>query len=339
MSDFKKFEYIDKPCIPTKNVDIRPLTDKGFFKDYLSKDSYVHNFLNKTTLCKMFQNENRKAATASSISEKRENLNRSAIITSNKNEENVPSSGNNSQNPNYMNDVNSNALLTRNRSESKIILLDSKKLNMNRSQPDLNINPNNSILPLFKKTNNMPVSLKSNKSVKLKKHLDNSRFNDDYNYRLKEVDKKLSTTSNSFYINKSLNYHHPYDGFESYKIPRFKSEITTTSTRNYTKRIARSVHSSSADYRSSRLEEVEGDKLKKENEKLRKILMNQSNSNFLSQGKLPKIRTITSQPKIKISLTGIGNSKHMGDKYNPYSFFGISKNWVARNYHGGLYQY
>jgi len=88
----------------------------------------------------------------------------------------------------------------------------------------------------------------------------------------------------------------------------------------------------------SKLKEVQ-----EENEKLKKIMMIQTSSDFLKKSRLPEIQYCVSQPKLRIKKNELligGRVKHMGGRYNPYNFqAGRDCETNRRNQFGSLFQH
>ena len=76
-----------------------------------------------------------------------------------------------------------------------------------------------------------------------------------------------------------------------------------------------------------------------ENEKLRLIIHNQSNTEFLAKAKLPRIAYIVNQPKFLLSNSKTQFSKNLGEKYNPFNYKIENKNNFRRNINGGHFLY
>ena len=75
-----------------------------------------------------------------------------------------------------------------------------------------------------------------------------------------------------------------------------------------------------------------------ENGNLYKSLCNQTSVGFRSKYKLPDVCKIANQRQV-IRNHHIGNSKEMGEKYNPYALIPPSKNRTGRNFVGDLFKH
>jgi hypothetical protein len=75
-----------------------------------------------------------------------------------------------------------------------------------------------------------------------------------------------------------------------------------------------------------------------ENGNLNRNLFNQTSIGFRSKYKLPDVCKIANQRQV-IRNHHIGNSKEMGEKYNPYALIPPSKNRTGRNFVGDLFKH
>jgi len=221
----------------------------------------------------------------------------------------------------------------------------------------------------FHRTQNADKNMKSN-----------SRF-DDNNY-LKNLNLFINSKSYlnmDKIVEKESNNKKRYDGFQSYNIPHinnFKSNNDKKISLDYTNENiveednlneenkietndeiilkekkpislwAEKIAKSCVGNKKISFEIAQSDmKLKEvqeENEKLKKIMMSQTSSDFLKQSKLPEIQLCVSQTKLKIKKSNLigGKIKHMGEKYNPYNFqAGKDAETIRRNVNGTLFQH
>ncbi len=147
-----------------------------------------------------------------------------------------------------------------------------------------------------------------------------------------------------------------YEGFESFNIPRIENSQKDLSKPSfqYTQRIVKSCYGRRKEKNknspitkdlvlNNNKDQIENDKItnkiKEENERLKKILNNQTNKDFLMKGNMPKISYVALQPKLIIKKFGLGGEgKYFGGKYNPDNFqTGRGDDRNRRNYVGGLY--
>jgi len=150
-------------------------------------------------------------------------------------------------------------------------------------------------------------------------------------------DGKLRSTCSSFYDNAGTKKF-ASDGFESYRVPRTSSafNLEGRSTKRYEKQIAQSVSYAN---KGQTANDVITQSVN-QNENLANIFNKQSSKQYLNVSRLPRIALIVNQPKLIAKKTGIGNSKIMGEKFNPYNFqTGDQKNWTGRNLYGALFQH
>lgn len=192
----------------------------------------------------------------------------------------------------------------------------------------------------FKKTNN---DIKDSFYKKLNIHDSQTFKNPDRFFNLKNTvlkDKskdKLNNTGNNF--NKSRGK----IGFESYNVPRLDKDkflqknyenLKSSNVSRFTDRLAHSIGFKDFDQKINKFERI-----RNENEKINNIFLNQTSSNFLKNSKLPKIALIVNKPKLTVKKCGIGNSKLMGNKYNPANYQQDNQSNFGRNYYGALYQH
>ena len=164
------------------------------------------------------------------------------------------------------------------------------------------------------------VALKTNKDKYLNdiKTLKKEKLaNNEFNY----------THSGSFYPKKR------YSGFTSYAVPRTdKPGEQSNAFKNFTSRINKSISTNTA----RNLNDFE--LMENDNNRLRTTLYNQTNRNFLTKNELPDLGTIANTRK-KIRNIRIGNSKEMGEKYDPFCHIPNTGNRVGRNFVGALFQH
>jgi len=135
-----------------------------------------------------------------------------------------------------------------------------------------------------------------------------------------------------------------YDGFESYNIPRVglrsKSEMKENSlVDNYSRQMANSIKLGSK--QCSNANSVELNQLcEEENKKLRNVIKNQLNGEYLAKAKLPKISYIVNQPKFNMANSRTQYNKNMGAKFNPFNYqTDRSSKTFGRNIFGGTFNH
>ena len=79
-------------------------------------------------------------------------------------------------------------------------------------------------------------------------------------------------------------------------------------------------------------------KISMNEEELRNNLFNQTSVTFRKKHHLPDVMEIDDIKQV-IAKQKIGLSKEMGEKYNPFSLIPPSKNRIARNYVGDLFNH
>ena len=101
---------------------------------------------------------------------------------------------------------------------------------------------------------------------------------------------------------------------------------------SYNNRLATSMNK----FIDSGISKEEAEKI--ENGNLNRNLFNQTSIGFRSKYKLPDVCKIANQRQV-IRNHHIGNSKEMGEKYNPYALIPSSKNRTGRNFVGDLFKH
>lgn len=116
-------------------------------------------------------------------------------------------------------------------------------------------------------------------------------------------------------------------GFESYNIPRIYDIIHDEKNIKFNDFQKRILNSFSNGFNN-------------ESKRLKELFLCQTSNEALIRSHLPKISYVTNKPELVIRTTGIGNSKYLGLKYNPYNFLsGNHKNMTKRNNYGALFQH
>jgi hypothetical protein len=197
----------------------------------------------------------------------------------------------------------------------------------------------------------------------------NSRFDKNY---LKNFN--LFVKSNSYFnMDKIPGDQHKikYDGFQSYNVPHVENNLSKNEKKedqhlngnmlenNYSKyqnsekkirkptnimedKIAKSCTGNNKLSMELSKSTNKFKEIQEENEKLKKIVMAQTSTDFLKRNGLPEIQYCISQPKLKINKIDFigGKVKHMGGRYNPYNFqAGRDCETNRRNQFGALFQH
>lgn len=139
------------------------------------------------------------------------------------------------------------------------------------------------------------------------------------------------------YIPKYVTRSTQKTGFESYNIPRVvpANKLKPIQVSQFDNRCFKSL----SGFFDSNQTDIHA-YLEKENERLGNILLNQTSEGFLRSNRLPKISFIVNQPDIIVKKTKIGNSKFLGNQYNPFNYNPAnSKNLTKRNIYGSLFQH
>lgn len=165
------------------------------------------------------------------------------------------------------------------------------------------------------------LNIKSNKDLYKNEinHLkNNSLSNGEFNY-----------THNGFYYPKTK-----YNGFTSYAVPRTQQRPTSAAFGEYNKRLDRSLRCFSARNKC----ESDDEAMEKGNEDLKQKLLAHTNRAFCKKMKLPNLLDIANTKQV-IRNVKVGNSKIMGEKYNPYCFEMKTGDLIGRNYVGALFEH
>ena len=147
--------------------------------------------------------------------------------------------------------------------------------------------------------------------------------------------------------NDNFNYTHSgafspkkgYSGFTTTSIPRTRKKIRpntteTTPYKVYEDRLKRSMMLSNRRYKTNNDFET----LQKDNMEMNKKLKSMTDRRFLSQYKLPDLSSIANSKK-RIRNIRIGNSKEMGERYNPYGMVTKTGDYHGRNFVGALFNH
>ena len=106
----------------------------------------------------------------------------------------------------------------------------------------------------------------------------------------------------------------------------------STAFKSYNQRLATSMNK----FTNTGMSQEEAERI--ENGNLYRTLCNQTSVGFRSKYKLPDVCKIANQRQV-IRNHHIGNSKEMGEKYNPYALIPPSKNRTGRNFVGDLFKH
>ncbi len=375
MSHFTEFEYSQKQTPFNNKIKIRPLTDHGFHK-YLSNVSYVHNYLDKTILKNYrsnpktnVENPNNNNNTGKDIRASRglDNDESSEVkmmskttIMGGKNYERPQEELNNQQTKqtNQIQQNNQNQI-----QQQMIEPPQNKQITSSKSCSDISKQKKTQYRSFRSDSNNPALTFYAKPGSEKKKLYD--YYNSVRN--VKDNMKTLEMQENPQNMQETKRY----DGFKSYNVPRIQEAGDLKYKKlnlMYTQRITKSVGCKRSDKfvkgKSVSFNQYQNlnvnannqnnngnythykffhdrDTIKNENDKLKKILkadiICENNNKNPSKSVLPRISAIAKMPNLKIKRNGIGNSKELGDKYNPYSY--IYKQEVsARNPFGALFQ-
>jgi len=152
-------------------------------------------------------------------------------------------------------------------------------------------------------------------------------------------------TKKDFFKNKNCyeqNYKKKNDGFHSYNVPRVQLKIDSSKPMNkLAERIGMSCVGNKRVSYESAYSKAKLNEVMEENEKLKQIMNQQTNNNFLNSNNLPDIKYVVSQPKIKIKKVLFAEEiKYMGNKNIPFNFQAKRDcERIRRNNVGGFYKH
>lgn len=317
--DLEDYDYGNRPYTTAKIFDIHALSKDGF-NQYIGPNSYAHNYLNIVTpkLHTKFKSSERNLKNVSS------NLSKFTIMEEKMNEENVETLINNEFQPSAIQQIKyckeekqlresldkqtkhfgyktSNAFFNLNKPKSNYINnISNNKTLLNKTS--LNFQSSKSNFDLVSRRLNFTSS---NFRRTDSQHNNYTRFDKNYLSNINEITKKDFFKNNNKYEN---NHQKRFDGFLSFNVPRVK-KLNIDSSKPMNK-LAESISKSCVgNKRVSYVNAHSAFKLKEvteENEKLKRIINRQTNTNFLKSTSLPDIIHIVSQPKLKIKKLNAG---------------------------------
>ena len=343
MYNIDLYSYWKEPYTRTKKFTIHPLDEPGLEK-YLSKDSHVVHYLERTdpfvfksivgvdyeTLVKQQEDKIREINEERLKTGKNIQIETKEIIPNKKTVQFEESKNQFNQNQNnmtgthvtnYENDENKNML------ESENNLNKNSEMNFyNKSLRPNNIysenimeanrpfNPKNATTRHFfrpyRKPKNFYETYGYDNTTMLKNNKE--RYQNDINNLMRNT--RMMSASN-FRV-------------RDYNIEKPKSTVFDS----YNNRLATSMNK----FINSGISQEEAERI--ENGNLYKTLCNQTSVNFRSKYKLPDVCKIANQRQV-IRNHHIGNSKEMGERYNPYALIPPSKNRTGRNFVGDLFKH
>ena len=345
MYNIDLYSYWKEPYTRTKKFTIHPLDEPGLEK-YLSKDSHVVHYLERTD---PFVFKSIVGVDYETLVKQQEDKIRQI------NEEKMLKSGKNLQ------------------IETKETIPNKKTVQFEESKNQFNQNQNNNMLGTHmtnyeKEENNNMIENENNLNTVSQKNFYNKslRPNNIYSENVMEADRpfnpKNATTRHLFRpYRKNKNYYETY-GYDNTAMlknnkERYENDINNLmrntrmmSTSNYrinnynierpkstvfdsyNNRLTTSMNK----FINSGISQEEAEKI--ENGNLCRNLFNQTSRGFRSKYKLPDVCKIANQRQV-IRNHHIGNSKEMGEKYNPYALIPPSKNRTGRNFVGDLFKH
>lgn len=128
-----------------------------------------------------------------------------------------------------------------------------------------------------------------------------------------------------------------YNGFTSYAVPRTDKAGDNRNFSTAFKVYSGNINKSLSNFK-NREGESEYEAMEKQNDEVKNNLFNQTSSAFRKRYKLPDILKIANTRQ-RIRNIRLGNSKEMGEKYNPYCHVLNTGDRIGRNYCGALFQH
>lgn len=353
--ELEEYSYGSHPYLASRIFDVHALSNDGF-NQYIGSNSYTHKYLSKLTpkiLNSFHYNHN--------VNFKNSSWNDSDLIPQDdQKEENFDERQSkqnleNQENKQNDEDQNINDYVEKEKKEIgyKTSLgffnnvLNQKIKNSKKEKNMFNKNFMNSTTENFSscKSNVDLLTRRLNftssnfkRTEEIKNNFD--RFNKNYLQNINIL------SSKDFFKNKNqsenkIKRHH--DGFESYNIPRLeKKRIDNSKPMNHlAEKVAKScIGNKKIAYEgpnsNSKMREV-----CEENDKLEKIILQQTDNNFLKSVGLPEISNMVYQPKLRIKNISQGAKiRHLGKRYNPYNYqAGRDCEPIRRNQFGALFQH
>ena len=327
MLDINQYEYTKDPYDKSDKFVVHPLNEDGV-RTYYSKEAHTHTFLDrlnprlmnkihedKQNLDRYYQTILEERFSANNIEEK-EKL--KSVKISDQNQDGNEGWGNDATGINRPTAQDKfNYQYQQNQSQSYSNYKQTKPFRQAKAKS----------IPPQKLDEKLASFGKTTFGKRIQPFITNTQSKSLSRYNMSED--SINPKSNSF-------YQRPFKkiGFESYNIPRVESKrLKPVQVIQYESKCFKSFASFYSTAKDNFTEH-----LSLENDRLTNILLNQTSEGFLKANKLPKISYIINQPEIVVKKTGIGNSKFMGQNYNPYNFNPTShKNMTKRNVNGTLY--
>ena len=343
MYDINNYSYKNEPDVKYRGFSFHSLDESGLKKYLFSKQSYVNSFLpNKNTiLIRNFIIPKKSNLLKIENQVKKSN---SFSINNNLNQDNI----NKEETPKKKNkvikikkDIDLNTKYVGNELfKKKLYMNNINRVNNNILKKSFSVK-NMSINKINKynlKGNNIPILYKPNKYFQ--KFHRKMGFEEIFGYNQTFKRQNLSDLCNI-----SLCYlKNNIDNVSDYKEQVNIRKSSLSPNKNDKKEIKNineiyiTKLNNSVGIDDSNSDNEKENIIKKENKNLRKILLNQTNKNYLKKYHLPDIRKIADSHKL-ISKIDNRNRKYFGEKYDPNVFMIDIKTIKERNYVGAPFEY
>lgn len=344
MLDIDIYSYKKKSFFSNRKFSCFPLDDKGLKKYYFGKESHVRQYLDTKNfdLMKKLMQKKKSNKTEENEFENDKNDYHSSSIDIN--------------NINLNNEKENTIIQSENNEKNKVIKLNKKK----KDEPNKNYVENilfkNRLLTnkssRFNKDFKKCLSVKNMSVDKINKYNSNSQnipiiykpnlyfqsfhkkmnFEDIFGYNQTFQNKKVSD-----YYNLSLSQ--LKDNLNN--ISYFKNENNQNSNKRKLKESSSQLLKNNINFslgiNDTKSEDENNKILKKQNQSLKDILLNQTNQNFLKKNSLPDIRKIADNYNL-ISKINNKNPKYFGEKYNPNNYLIDIKTIRGTNFIGSKFK-
>ena len=353
MIDIDQYSYTKEPFSTGKSFVIKPLDESGIKAYYNDDEAHTKTYLDKLNprMLRKIHNE---------LNNRHSEFNYEAnkALSNNTNVQINESSNNNFVDNNEDINNNNNNNYNNNNFKNNFNVTNNNFNNINNC--DLASNKSNFKKDTTYKYKPLDQKLAAFGCSNFGKKFNNTIQNPSNSFK----NLRFGTTSyDNFYSNRNKCYNqekhnsnYKKSEFESYNVPRIlkKDNYNNNIKQNikyndFYKRCINSISNGffrnnfiETDVKSNNFaneEERQLDyKLNLENNRLKNIISKQTNNEYLKEKKLPRLSYIADQPNIIIKNTGIGNSKFMGNNYNPHNFnLANFKNRIKRNTNGALF--
>ena len=344
MLDIDIYSYKKKPIFSNKKFSCFPLDDKGLRKYYFGKDSHVRQFLdtkNFDLMKKLMQKKKTNITEENEFDINKNNFQSSSIDINNvelTNEKQEPINESDTNQKNKVIKIKKKLKDDPNRKyvenilfKNKLLKNKSNKFNgdfkkclsvKNMSVDKINkYNSNSQNIPIIYKPNLYFQSFHKKMSFEdifgYNQSFQNKKLSDYYNISMSHLKDNLS--------NISYDKKHNHQNSHNKKLKESSSQLLQNNI-NF-----------SLGINDTKSEDENNKILKKQNQSLKEVLLNQTNQNFLKKNCLPDIRKIADNYDL-ISKINSKNPKYLGEKYNPHNYTIDIKSIRGTNYIGNKFK-